>query len=173
MSSSTSNMGSHSLTLYKRLLRSYVWRYRGVLLLGVACMIVVASTTAANAYLMKPVLDEIFVKRNADLLVILPLVIMALAIANGIGDYGQSLSLKYVGQKVVSDMQVELFGKLMQADLSTFHDQSTGRLISRLTNDITLMRQSVSQVITGMVKESLSMLFLIGVMFYQSLTSLS
>ena len=168
MNNHISNVGGNSFALYKRLLSTYVWRYRGVLSLGVACMVVVAATTAGNAYIMQPVLDEIFVKKNGELLAIIPLVIMGLALANGIADYGQSLSLKYVGQKVVSDMQIELFGKLMHADVSMFHDQSTGRLISRLTNDIMLMRQSVSQVITGIVKESLTMICLIGVMFMQS-----
>ncbi len=168
MSSITAS-NERSFALYKRLIRTYVLHYRKVLLLGVGCMVIVAGTTAGNAYLMKPVLDEIFVKRNAELLALLPIVIMALAFFNAVGDYGQALCLKYVGQKVVTDMQIDLFGKMLHADLSTFHDQSTGRLISRLTSDITLMRQSVSHVLTGLIKESLTMLFLIGVMFMQSI----
>lgn len=157
-----------SFALYKRLLRTYVWRYRGVLGLGVLGMLMVAGSTAGNAYLMQPVLDDIFVHKNQSWLVLLPLLIMLMALINAVGDYGQSLALKYVGQRVVSDMQVDLYAHLMRADIRLFHDQTSGRLISRLTNDIMLMRQSVSQVVTGIVKESLSMIFLVGLMFYQS-----
>jgi subfamily B ATP-binding cassette protein MsbA len=161
---------SPPFALYKRLLRSYVWRYRRVLILGGFCMLLVAGSTASNAYLMQPVLDDIFVHKNQTYLLLLPLAIMLMAILNAAGDYGQSLALKYVGQRVVSDMQSDLFSHLMHSDISLFHDQSSGRLISRLTNDIMLMRQSVAQVITGSVKESCTLLFLIGVMFWQSVT---
>lgn len=157
-----------SWPLYRRLLRTYVFRYWQVLAIAIVCMLLVAGSTAGNAYIMQPVLDDIFVNKNAQLLMLLPIAIILLALANAVGDYGQALALKYVGQRVVSDMQLDLYGHLMRADIKLFHDQSAGRLISRLTNDITLMRLSVSQVVTGIVKESLSMIFLIALMFYQS-----
>ncbi len=158
-----------SFALYKRLLRTYVWRYRRVLFLGAFAMILVAGSAALQAYLMKPVLDDIFVNKNESFLFWIPILLMLTALVNAIGDYGQSLCLKYVGQRVVSDMQGDLFSHLMHADLSLFHDQSSGRLISRLTNDIMLMRQSVSQVITGAIKESFTAVALVSVMLYQSL----
>lgn len=157
-----------SWQLYKRLIRTYVLRYRKILAIGAVGMVLVALTTAGNAYLIKPVIDGIFVAQDTRMLILLPLGIIALAILNGIGDFGQSLCLKYVGQRVVSDMQLDLFAHLLHADIALFNDQSSGRLISRLTNDIMLMRQSVSQVLTGMIKESLTLIFLIGVMLYQS-----
>ena len=163
-------MGKASSTssLYRRLVRSYILHYRFVLMLAGICMLVVAATTAANAYLLEPMIDEIFVRRNETLLYIVPLGFVLLGLLNSVGDYGQMLALKYVGQRVVSDMQVDLFRKLIHADLTLFHDQSSGRLISRLTNDIMLMRLSVSQVFTGVIKESCTMLFLGGLMVWQS-----
>jgi subfamily B ATP-binding cassette protein MsbA len=131
-------------------------------------MVAVAATAAAQAYLMQPVLDDIFVRKDETFLFLLPIILIALALINSVCDYGQSLALKYVGQRVVSDMQGDLFAHLMHSDISLFHDQTSGRLISRLTNDIMLMRQSVSQVFTGSIKEALTMIFLIGVMIYQS-----
>lgn len=151
-----------------RLLREYVKPYRHYLLCAMGCMLVVAITTAGNAYMMKPVLDEIFVKHDRQMLTIAPLIIIALALFSGLGDYGQSMFMRHVGQKVIADMQVALFAHMLNADLSTFHDQSTGRLISRLTNDIQLLRQTVSNIVVGAVKESLTMLFLLAVMFIQS-----
>jgi len=157
-----------SLALYKRLLQAYVLRYSRVLAIGGGCMLVVAGSTALQAWLIQPVLDFIFVARNETYLMLLPLALVAVALANAVADYGQSLALKYVGQRVVCDMQGDLFAHLMHADISLFHDQSTGRLISRLTNDILLMRQSVSQVFTGLLKESVTMVFLVALMFWQS-----
>ena len=161
-------MANDSMQLYKRLIRTYVVHYRFYLTLAGAGMLIVALTTSANAYLMQPVLDGIFVRKDALLLSILPLAIIAMAVLNAIGDYGQTLALKYTGQRIVSDMQGDLFAHLIHSDIAFFHDQSSGRLISRLTNDIMLMRQSVSQVFTGLLKETLTMLFLIGVMIHQN-----
>ncbi len=157
-----------SFSLYKRLIREYVLRYKNVLALAVIGMLLVAGSTAGQAYIIQHVIDDIFVSKNGTMLVLIALAIMALAAFNALGDYGQSISLKYVGQRVVSDMQVDLYNHLLRSDVTLFHDQSGGRLISRLTNDIQLMRQSVSQVLTAAVKESLTMIFLIGLMFYQS-----
>lgn len=158
----------NSYTLYKRLIREYVLRYKSVLVLAIIGMLLVAGSTAGQAYIIQHVIDDIFVSKNGTLLVLIAFGIMGLAAFNALGDYGQSISLKYVGQRVVADMQVDLYDHLLRSDITLFHDQSGGRLISRLTNDIQLMRQSVSQVLTAAVKESLTMIFLIGLMFYQS-----
>lgn len=157
-----------SFALYKRLIRTYVLRYKNVLGIAIIGMLLVAGSTAGQAYIIQHVIDDIFVNKNETLLVIIALTIMVLAALNALGDYGQAISLRYVGQRVVSDMQVDLYEHLLRADITLFHDQSGGRLISRLTNDIQLMRQSVSQVLTGAIKESLTMVFLVGVMFWQS-----
>jgi ATP-binding cassette, subfamily B, bacterial MsbA len=157
-----------SWQLMNRLVRIYVMPYRQRLLIAIGCMILVAGATAANAYIIQPVLDEIFVKKDVTLLAILPLGVIIIGFLAALGDYGQSLQLRYVGQKVVSDMQADLFSHLIRADITTFHDQTSGRLISRMTSDIMLMRLSVSNVLTGFIKESMTAIFLVGVMFYQS-----
>lgn len=157
-----------SALLYKRLIREYVLRYRRTLIMGGVCMLLTAGAAASQAYLMQPVLDDIFVKKNEAFLILLPLLLILAAILSAVGDYGQSLALIYVGQRVVSDMQGDLFSHLMHADIKLFHDQSSGRLISRLTNDIMAMRQSVSEVIVGLIKEFTTAILLLGVMIWQS-----
>ena len=122
--------GTTSYALYRRLIRMYVLRYRRVLVIGGFCMVLVAGSAAMQAYLMKPVLDDIFVSKNQAVLFWLPFLLVITAFVNAAGDYGQSLSLKYVGQRVVSDMQGDLFAHLMHSDITMFHDQSSGRLIS-------------------------------------------
>ncbi|MFZ4541241.1 MAG: ABC transporter ATP-binding protein [Rickettsiales bacterium] len=157
-----------SYQLYGRLLRTYVKKYKRTLAIGGICMLVCAGATSGQAYLMQPVLDGIFVNKNSTYLYLLPLALVTLAFFNAVGDYGQSLALKYVGQKVVSDMQSDLFSHLMHSDIRLFHDQSSGRLISRLTNDIMLMRRSVSEVITGLIKETGTAICLLALMVWQS-----
>lgn len=157
-----------SSTLLKRVVKAYVKPYRGRLFIAMAAMLVVAGATGANAYMIQPVLDGIFLQKNADLLLVLPLIVIGITCVQALADYVQTLQLRYVGQAVVSDMQGDLFAHLMHADLTTFHDQTSGRLISRMTSDIMLLRISVSTALTGFIKEFFTLIFLVGVMLYQS-----
>ena len=154
--------------LMRRLLRDYVSKPRRKIAMAIGCMILAAAATASHAYLIQPVLDEIFVKKDHDMLLIIPMAVAIIAVINGAANYGQTIFMRFVGQRVIADMQTDLFAHLMKADLATFHDQASGRLISRFTNDITMMRHSISNVLTGIAKEMLTMVFLVGVMVYQS-----
>lgn len=138
------------------------------IVVAVLCMIIVAVTTAANAWMMQPVLDDIFLKKDGDMLMIIPLVVLTIAVVKGIAVYGQSYIMKFVGQRIITDVQQELFKHLLKSDLSSFHDNRSGNLLSRFSNDITIMRRSVSNVLTGIAKETLTLIFLIGLMFYQN-----
>lgn len=157
-----------TMALLSRLLREYVRPHKGKLLLAILCMVVAAATTALNAWMLQPVLDEIFFQHDAQMLLLLPLLIILVTLVSGAANYGHTLLMRALGQRIVATLQLKLFSHLMHADLSTFHDQGAGHLISRFTNDIQLMRAAVSNVLTGIAKEALTMLFLIGVMFYQS-----
>lgn len=157
-----------SAVLMRRLLRDYVLRHRPRLILAIFCMMVAAACTAAYAWLMQPALDEIFINKDRDKLMLIPMAIIAIAFVNGVASFGQTILMRYIGQRVIADMQLDLFAHLMRADLGTFHDQASGRLISRFTNDIQMMRHSISNVLTGLARETLTMIFLVGVMFYQS-----
>lgn len=158
-----------SYTLYRRLLREYVMPYRSKLMLGGFFMLLMAITSVAPPYLLKPIVDKIFIGHDASSLLIYPLLLILAGFFSAVGDYGQSLALKYVGQKVVSDMQGDLFDHLMHSDIGLFHEQSSGRLISRMTNDIMLMRRSVSEIVTGLIKESCTAIFLLAMMFWESI----
>lgn len=154
--------------LIRRIMREYLSRHRGAVLVAIACMVVTALATAANAYLLQPALDEIFVNKNHEMLYYIPAAVIIVSLVGGLSNYGQINLMRHVGQSIIARMQVELFEHLLRADVGMFADQSSGRLISRFTNDIQLMRTAVSSALTGMVKELLSMLFLIGLMFWQS-----
>ncbi|MFO0389173.1 MAG: ABC transporter ATP-binding protein [Alphaproteobacteria bacterium] len=155
-------------TLLKRLLREHILRYRSRIMLAVLCMFVVAATTAANAWMMQPALDQIFIEKNRNMLMLIPIAVFVIALIGAAANYGNLLSMRFIGQRIIADMQKRLFAHLMTSDICLFHSQSSGKLISRFTNDINLMRNAFSNVLTAFAKELLSMIFLIGVMFYQN-----
>jgi ATP-binding cassette, subfamily B, bacterial MsbA len=154
--------------LVNRLLVTYLRPHSRKMWIAAACMMVVAIAGALNAWLLQPVLDEVFLNKNMLLLWVIPLALVVIAIISGAANYAQTMLMRYVGQRIVAEMQVQLFNHLMHSDLGLFHEQSSGRLISRFTNDIQSMRMAVSSVLAGLAKEFLSLIVLVGLMFYQS-----
>jgi len=152
----------------KRLLREHIRPYTRQLLIAIFCMIVIASSMAANTWMMQPALDMIFIEKNRSMLTLIPLAILTISVIGAMAHYGNALFMRFIGQRLVADMQIRLFDHLMKSDIGLFHNESSGRLLSRFTNDITLMRNAFSNVLTGMAKDSLSIIFLMGVMIHQN-----
>ena len=153
--------------LIKRLWRHYISKHRNYIVFAIICMLLVAATSAANAWMMKPVLDDVFIAKNANMLIIVPIALFLVGVLGALSGYGQTVVMSNIGQRIVADMQIDLFTHLMHSDLAVFHDQASGRLISRFTNDIMLMRNMISAVLTGIAKDLFSMVFLVALMFYQ------
>lgn len=133
--------------------------------LAVLCMGLVAAATAASAWLLEPVIDKIFAEKNEALLWPIGLAVLTTFAVKGAANYGQAVLMSVVGQRILTDMQIRLYAHLMRMDIAFFHANSTGRLISRFTNDINSMRMAVSNALTSFGKDSLSLIFLVGVMF--------
>ncbi len=176
-----SNMGNYKdlaafeqkfsgMYLLKRLLFEYIKPHRKRIFFAVLCMILVAAATATNAWMMQPVLDQIFLNKDRHMLFIIPAAVLGIAILKGLGNYGQSVIMKYVGQRIVTDMQLSLYQHLLHADISLFQAQSSGKLLSRFTNDIMLIRRTASTFFVSVAKEFFTLIFLVGVMLYQSVT---
>ncbi|MDE0049772.1 MAG: ABC transporter transmembrane domain-containing protein [Rhodospirillales bacterium] len=151
--------------LLVRLVREHVRPHLGRLVLAVFCMVLAAGATAALAYLMEPVLDEIFLEKDRTLLIVVPVAVIVITLIRGVATYGQAVLMAFVGQRVIADLQSRVFAHILRFDLAFFQDTASGRLVSRLTNDVNMMRNAVANALTGMVKDSLTLLFLVGVMF--------
>jgi subfamily B ATP-binding cassette protein MsbA len=156
-----------TLPLLKRLMREFLRPYTPRLGLAIACMAVVAATTAANAWLMQPMLDRVFVAHDERLLLVIPAAIIVLAFLKGIGNYGQSVLMSKVGFRVVADIQSSLFARLMRADIAFFHANPTGTLMSRFTLDAGMLRGAATDLLANIGKEAVTAAFLIALMFYQ------
>jgi len=151
----------------KRLWRECIRGYRRWLALAVMFMTIIASATALSAWLMEPVVNEVFIARNRDMLWLIGAAVLATFAVKGIAQYAQAVVMSHVGLKIVADMQKRLFKHMTDLDLGFFHDNATGTLVSRYTVDVGSMRVAVSHAITVFGKDLLSLIFLVAVMFIQ------
>ncbi|MBT4220491.1 MAG: ABC transporter permease, partial [Rhodospirillaceae bacterium] len=154
--------------LMKRLLSESVRPYAGTIALAVFFMVIVAAATAASAWLMEPIIDEVFVAKDRDALVWVAGAVLATFVIKGIANYLQVTLISRVGLKIIADKQNQLYAHLSRMDLGFFHDNPTGTLISRFTVDIGMMRAVVSNALTSLGKDLFSLIFLVGLMFYQN-----
>src|SRR5574341_290479 len=147
---------------------AYLWQYRFRLAGAVVCSALVAGLTGAYAWLARPVLDGIFIAKDESLLMLLPLALLGVAALKAGFSYGQSYLMNYVGNRVVTDVRQELFLQLMRLPVS-FHDaNSSGRLVSRVLNDVNLMANAVANVLRDFFQQGLTCVVMLGVIFYQN-----
>jgi subfamily B ATP-binding cassette protein MsbA len=132
------------------------------------CSALVAAMTGAYAWLVRPVLDGIFIAKDQALLLILPLTIFGVSVLKAVFNYGQAYLINYVGNQVVTEIREELFGQLMRMPVS-YHDNNTsGRLMSRVFNDVSMMGNAGAGVLREVFQQALTCVVLIGVIFYQN-----
>jgi len=148
-----------------RLIKDYVKPYANKIYFSIFCMVIAAICTAIIVHAVRPIIDKIFLTHDRRMLVIMPLVLTATFFIKGISEYYQNYLIKFVGQRVLNDLQIEMYEHLLFADISFIQKQSSGRLISRFTNDISLMRGAVSNLLVGCAKHFLTVVCLIITMF--------
>lgn len=156
-----------SISLVSRLWREHIKSYRWHVVGGLMCMAVAALTTAVLAKMLQPLFDDVFMAHDEAMLFRVAILVLGVFILKGLSGFGESVSMIYVGQKIIGDIQRRLFDHFIAADLAYFHARSSGEIVSRFTNDVNLMRNAVTTALTGIGKDTLSILFLIGLMFYQ------
>lgn len=146
----------------------YLKPYRVRLAAAFVCAALVAGLSGAYAWLVRPVLDGIFIDKDETLLIVLPLAILAVAVLKGVFSYGQNYLMNYVGNQVITDIRQALFGQLLRLPVG-FHDANTsGRLVSRVINDVNLMANAVAGVLKDIFQQGLTFLAMLGVIFYQN-----
>jgi subfamily B ATP-binding cassette protein MsbA len=158
---------SSTRALITRLVKDRVRSQSKRLIFAGFCMMLVAAATAGNAYLMQPIMDEVFLNKNEAMLLLVPAAVLTLAVIKGLAGYGQAVTMTYIGQRIISAVQLDMFAHLMRADIAFFQNHSTGNLISRFNNDANMLREAVSTGLTAIAKDSLTLIFLVALMFYQ------
>ena len=137
-------------------------------LLAIFGMILSSGGTAYSAYLVKPLLDKIFIAKDKEMLELLPYAIIAVYALKEAGRYTQAYYTAYIGQDIIKRFRNMILDNLLKLDLSFFHEYRTGELISRNTNDVERVRSVVSNLIPELLSHTLTILGLVGVVIYQS-----
>ncbi|MCB2214425.1 lipid A export permease/ATP-binding protein MsbA [Desulfofustis glycolicus] len=140
--------------------------YRGKLIVSMIAMVFVALLTGAQTYMVKDLLDKIFIEKNAFYLYTLTIAVVVVFGVKGLFYYTYNVLLERVGLSVIMDFRNRVFRHIHLQPLSFFHDYPTGTLISRVIADVTLMQQAVSSSLVGILRDFLSIIVLLGVVFY-------
>lgn len=144
-------------------MRPHMWRIIAAMLL----MAVAAAATAMSAQLLDPAIKYLFLDKDPNMLTLIPLAVFAVMVLKAAASYGENVLMNFVGQRIISDVQIGMFEHLMKADTGWLRQYHSGKIISHFLNDAVLMREAVSRSITGLGKDFLTLVFLIGVMLYQ------
>jgi ATP-binding cassette subfamily B protein len=132
---------------------------------AIACLVVVALSTAFTAWIMESVINETFENKRADLIWIICLSIFAAFVLRGLASYGQAVALSKIGNSIVANYQKRLFNHLMTLDLGFFSDTRSSRIAATVTQNVNGIRDTLNLTITSLARDALTFVSLVGVMF--------
>jgi len=155
------------LSTYRRLL-GYVKPYKRRFALAIICMAFAAGTEVAFAWLMKPLLDGSFVEQNAKAIIWVPIAIIVIFIVRGITSFGSTYTMSWIGWQVIKTLRRDVFNKYLTLPSRYYDEASTGEMISRITFNCQEVASAASTTLTVMVRDSLTAVGLLILMFYQS-----
>ena len=138
--------------------------------LGVLGMLMASAGTAATAWLIEPVLNKIFIEKDIKMLYLLPFFIILIYLIKNLGLYLQVYYLAFIGIDMIKRLRIMVLDHIIYLDLKFFHKHKSGELISRCVNDIGSVRQILTSFVPEFLRESITAVALISVVFYQSLS---
>jgi subfamily B ATP-binding cassette protein MsbA len=151
---------------FKRLLKLAL-PFRNKFLLAALCMLVVGAMTSSLAFLIKPALDDIFLKKDINTLKWLPIAVVVIYLIKGLCNYSQTVIMSYIGLRIVNQLRNRLYAQMQKQSLAFFSQNPTGILMSRITNDVSLVQFAVSEAITSLLRDTFTLIGLIFVIFYR------
>jgi len=123
------------------------------LFLAMICMLVMAGAKSAIPFLIKPVVDDIFINKDVGMLKLIPLAVIALFLMLGFAIYCQEYLMNYVGQNIIRRLRNRLYDRIQDLPISFFQKEKTGVLMSRVTNDVNIIKNMVSSAVTGSLRD--------------------
>lgn len=152
--------------IYRRML-GYLKEYWLKLLIASILMVGVSGTQALLAFLVKPVMDDIFFAGDINKLRLMPLAILVIFVFRAVCDYGRYYLMADAGQRIIMDIRNQIYFHLQKLSLPFFIKTPTGILISRITNDVNSVQASVTNAVTALIRELFTVIGLIFVVFYR------
>ena len=157
-----------SIKILIRLYNSYTKKYLKNILISVFFTILLAGSTSSVAYLLDPAIKELFINQNKEFLYLIPgLIVLAFSI-KGLSLYLAKVIMINVSEEVRKDIQIDMFSSLINADTKLVDQKHSGKFVTNLTNDVGMITNLVSTVILNIFKDSLTLIGLLSVMFYQN-----
>ena len=158
----------NKIQIIKRLYKSYTKKYLKNIVIAFLFSILLAGSTSSVAYLLDPAIKKLFIEQNQSMIILIPsLIVLAFAI-KGASLYLARVIMIGVSEEVKKDIQNDIFSSLLKADTQTIDDKHTGKFIANLTNDVHLITNLLSTVVLNLFKDSLTLIGLLSVMFYQN-----
>ncbi len=159
------NLGE-SYNLYKRIFTTYMTGYWRKFAISLAAMAVAAATEPAFASLMKPLIDKGFTDQDKAAMILTPLAVMGIFMVRAIASYVNETTSTWLSGTIVEKMRIEMFRKLLRMPVEYFDNNNSGRMISRIVYDVTQITDAGFNVITVTVKDGLTIIGLLGLLFY-------
>ena len=157
-----------NIDILKRLYKDYTKKYINKIILSVFFTLVLAGSTSAVAYLLDPAIKQLFIEQNKTYIYLIPgLIILAFAL-KGLSLYLAKVIMINVSEEVKKDIQTDMFSSLIKADTELVDSKHSGKFIGNLTNDVNMITALVSTAILNLFKDSLTLIGLLAVMFYQN-----
>ena len=146
----------------------YYKHYKKEFFLAFIGMLLVSISTAATAYLVKPVLDKIFIQKNETMLYILPIAIILAYFFKGVGAVLQQYYISYIGEDIVRQIRDKFLSHILNLDLDFFKKTHSGELVSRIINDINRIQSAIASQFASLIRDILMAIFLLAVVIYQN-----
>ena len=154
--------------IIQRLYNDYTKKFLPNILLSVFFSVLVAASTASIAWLLDPAIKKIFIEKDQNLILIIPIAIVFAFALKGLSLYFAKIILIKAGQEITKMMQFRIMRSLILADTEVIEKKHSGKFISHLTYDVGIITKLVSTVILNLTKDSLTLIALLAVMFYQN-----
>ena len=144
------------------------FEYKIKMIIAVFCMIIAALCTGFHAWLVKPALDQVLVNANKFYLYFIPGAILVTGLIKGLATYTQVTSLQFMSHRIIEKLRKDVFHNLINLHYGFFVQNRTGSLITRITTDTYYLSGAMANTYTALIKDSLTLLVLMGNMFYQN-----
>ncbi len=154
--------------ILKRLYKSYTKKYLKNIILAAFFSVTLAASTSAVAYLLDPAINELFINKSETLLYVIPfLIVLAFTIKGG-SLYLAKIIMINVSEEVKKDIQIDMFASMISADTQLVDGKHSGKFVGNLMNDVNMIVNLISTAILNLFKDSLTLIGLLSVMFYQN-----
>ena len=157
-----------NIEILKRLYNDYTSKHVKKILLALLLSLVVAASTSLIAYLLDPAIKEIFIEKNQTMILIIPALIILAFATKGLSLYIAKVTMIGVSEEVRKDVQVQMLNNLIDADTKLIDNKHTGKFISNITNDVAHLTNLISTAILNIFKDTLTLIGLLTVMFFQN-----